>query len=83
MQMQREKRGGAVRTTIDVEGPGFGIGFMEPEAAAKFAAAAVEQGCRQIEVKCGHPEGGGGDGVPGGNFINTRKPRLTPRHKKG
>ena len=35
------------------------------------------------EVNCGHPEGGGGDGVPGGNFINTRKPRLTHRPKKG
>ena len=35
------------------------------------------------EVKCGHPEGGGGDGVTGGNLDNTRKPRLTPRPKKG
>jgi len=35
------------------------------------------------EVKCGHPEGGAGDGVPGGNFANTRKPRLTPRPQKG
>jgi len=35
------------------------------------------------EVNCGHPEGGGGDGVPGGNFANTRKPRLTPRPHKG
>lgn len=35
------------------------------------------------DVKCGHPESGGGDGVPGGNFANTRKPRLTPRPQKG
>lgn len=35
------------------------------------------------DVKCGHPEGGDGDGVPGGNFANTRKPRLTPRPQKG
>ena len=35
------------------------------------------------EVNCGHPEGGGGDGVPGGNFANTRRPRLTHRPKKG
>jgi len=35
------------------------------------------------DVNCGHPEGGGGDGVPGGNFANTRKPRLTPRPQKG
>jgi len=35
------------------------------------------------DVDCGHPEGGGGDGVPGGNFANTRKPRLTPRPRKG
>ena len=35
------------------------------------------------EVNCGHPEGGCGDGVPVGNFINTRHPRLTPRPQKG
>lgn len=35
------------------------------------------------EVNCGHPEGGEGDGVPGGGFANTRKPRLTPRPQKG
>jgi uncharacterized metal-binding protein YceD (DUF177 family) len=35
------------------------------------------------DVSCGHPEGGGGDGVPGGNFENTRRPRLTPRPQKG
>ncbi|HLJ58996.1 MAG TPA: enolase C-terminal domain-like protein [bacterium] len=49
--------GGALRTRIDVEGPGFGIGFMEPRAAAEFALQAVRKGCRQIEVKCGHPSG--------------------------
>ncbi len=35
------------------------------------------------DADCGHPEGGGGDGVPGGNFTETRKPRLTPRPHKG
>lgn len=35
------------------------------------------------DVNCGHPEGGSGDGVPGGGFANTRKPRLTPRPQKG
>lgn len=35
------------------------------------------------DVNCGHPAGGGGDGVPGGNLANTRKPRLTPRPQKG
>ncbi len=35
------------------------------------------------EGTCGHPEGGDGDGVPGGHFTDTRKPRLTPRPKKG
>ncbi|PIR15807.1 MAG: hypothetical protein COV48_12325 [Elusimicrobia bacterium CG11_big_fil_rev_8_21_14_0_20_64_6] len=35
------------------------------------------------EVDCGHPEGLAGDGVPGGGFTETRKPRLTPRPHKG
>jgi uncharacterized metal-binding protein YceD (DUF177 family) len=35
------------------------------------------------ETNCGHPEGGAGDGVPGGGFADTRKPRLTPRPQKG
>lgn len=34
------------------------------------------------EVNCRHAEGGGGDGVPGGNFTNTRRPRLTPALRK-
>jgi len=53
--------GGCVRREIEVEGPGFGIGFMEPGEAAKFALKAVETGCRQIEVKGGHPLGPGRD----------------------
>ena len=35
------------------------------------------------DVTCGHPEGGGGDGVPGGNLEVTHKPRLTKRPDKG
>ncbi len=35
------------------------------------------------EVKCGHPDAEGGDGVPGGNFAQTHKPRLTKRPDKG
>ncbi len=35
------------------------------------------------EVDCGHPEGENGDGVPGGNFTQTHKPRLTKRPDKG
>ena len=49
--------GGAYRTEIEVEGPGFGIGFMEPGAAAEFALRATSKGCRQIEIKGGHPAG--------------------------
>jgi muconate cycloisomerase len=49
--------GGAYRRSITVEGPGFGIGFMEPEDAAAFALKAVDRGCKEIELKCGHPSG--------------------------
>jgi len=49
--------GGAYRTEIEVEGPGFGIGFMEPAQATEFALEATRRGCRQIEVKGGHPAG--------------------------
>ena len=35
------------------------------------------------DVNCGHPASEGGDGVPGGNLTQTRRPRLTPRPKKG
>lgn len=49
--------GGTHRTTIEVEGPGFGIGFMDPADAADFALRAYDEGCRQIEVKGGHPTG--------------------------
>lgn len=48
---------GAERSDILVEGPGFGIGFIEPDAAAKFALTAVQHGCREIEIKLGHPAG--------------------------
>lgn len=49
--------GGAARQVIEVEGPGFGIGFMDPADEVEMAVAAVEKGCRQIELKGGHPEG--------------------------
>ena len=49
--------GGALRREIPVEGPGFGIGFMEPEAAANLAGTAASHGCGEIEIKCGHPSG--------------------------
>jgi len=49
--------GGCVRTEIAVEGPGFGIGFMDPDDAAEFALKAVEKGCNQVEVKGGSPFG--------------------------
>ena len=42
---------------VEVEGPGFGIGFMEPQEAAEFAFKAFSNGCQQIEVKGGHPGG--------------------------
>lgn len=48
---------GGERREIPVEGPGFGIGFMAPEAAAEFALTAVRRGCREIEVKIGQPAG--------------------------
>jgi L-alanine-DL-glutamate epimerase-like enolase superfamily enzyme len=48
---------GGARTEITIEGPGFGIGFMEPQAAAEFALTASQQGCREIEIKIGHPAG--------------------------
>lgn len=48
---------GGDRREIPVEGPGFGIGFMEPEAAAEFALTAVRRGCSEIEIKIGQPAG--------------------------
>ena len=48
---------GGARTEITVEGPGFGIGFMEPQAAADFALKATSQGTRELEIKGGHPAG--------------------------
>lgn len=48
---------GGARTEVAVEGPGFGIGFMEPQDAAEFALTATQQGCREIEIKGGHPAG--------------------------
>ncbi len=49
--------GGCWRTEIAVEGPGFGIGLMDPDDAAKFALKAVHKGCNQVELKGGHPVG--------------------------
>jgi len=49
--------GGSNEQAVPVEGPGYGIGFMEPERAVELALAGVADGCRQIEVKCGHPSG--------------------------
>jgi L-alanine-DL-glutamate epimerase-like enolase superfamily enzyme len=48
---------GGTRREIPVEGPGFGIGFMDPPAAAEFAITAVRRGCREVEIKGGHPAG--------------------------
>lgn len=49
--------GGAHRLTIDVEGPGYGIGFMNAEDAVEYAMTAVNEGCTQIELKCGRASG--------------------------
>ena len=49
--------GGDNSKPVLVEGPGYGIGFMEPEPAAEFALKGISGGCRQIEIKCGHPAG--------------------------
>lgn len=40
-------------------------------------------GSNRNAVNCGHPEAGAGDGVPGGSFAETKRPRLTPRPQKG
>ncbi|MCC6531248.1 MAG: mandelate racemase/muconate lactonizing enzyme family protein [Burkholderiales bacterium] len=49
--------GGSNETPVLVEGPGYGIGFMRPEAAVELALKGISEGCRQIEIKCGHPSG--------------------------
>lgn len=49
--------GGSNARPVVVEGPGYGIGFMKPEAAVELALKGISDGCRQIEVKCGHPSG--------------------------
>ncbi|MGZ9065454.1 MAG: mandelate racemase/muconate lactonizing enzyme family protein [Burkholderiales bacterium] len=49
--------GGDNSKPVLVEGPGYGIGFMEPGPAAEMALQGTSEGCRQIEVKCGHPAG--------------------------
>lgn len=49
--------GGSNETPIQVEGPGFGIGFMEPKKAVDLALLGISEGCKQIEIKCGHPAG--------------------------
>jgi L-alanine-DL-glutamate epimerase-like enolase superfamily enzyme len=49
--------GGSNEKPVIVEGPGYGIGFMKPEAAVELALKGISGGCRQIEVKCGHPSG--------------------------
>src|SRR5688572_20008851 len=49
--------GGSNARPVLVEGPGYGIGFMKPEAAVELALKGISDGCRQIEVKCGHPSG--------------------------
>lgn len=49
--------GGSNARPIPVEGPGFGIGFMSAEKAVDLALLGISEGCRQIEIKCGHPEG--------------------------
>jgi L-alanine-DL-glutamate epimerase-like enolase superfamily enzyme len=49
--------GGSNDKPVLVEGPGYGIGFMAPAAAVELALKGISDGCRQIEVKCGHPSG--------------------------
>lgn len=49
--------GGSNEIPIPVEGPGFGIGFMPAEKAVDLALKGISDGCRQIEIKCGHPQG--------------------------
>ncbi|MCC7272841.1 MAG: mandelate racemase/muconate lactonizing enzyme family protein [Alphaproteobacteria bacterium] len=48
---------GGTDAPVIVEGPGYGIGFMSPERAVDMAVRGVADGCRQIEIKCGHPAG--------------------------
>jgi L-alanine-DL-glutamate epimerase-like enolase superfamily enzyme len=43
--------GGRVVDTIEVEGPGYGIGIMSPEEMAEAARQAVDHGLHQIEIK--------------------------------
>jgi L-alanine-DL-glutamate epimerase-like enolase superfamily enzyme len=43
--------GGRVVDTIEVEGPGYGIGIMSPKEMAEVARRAVDQGLHQIEIK--------------------------------
>ena len=49
--------GGSNAEPVLVEGPGYGIGFMEPAPAVELALRGISDGCRQIEIKCGHPSG--------------------------
>lgn len=49
--------GGSNARPVIVEGPGYGIGFMAPEKAVEMALQGVSGGCKQIEIKCGHPDG--------------------------
>lgn len=49
--------GGDNAKPVLVEGPGYGIGFMEPGPAVELALKGISGGCRQIEIKCGHPAG--------------------------
>jgi muconate cycloisomerase len=49
--------GGSNEKPVLVEGPGYGIGFMEPAPAVELALKGISDGCRQIEIKCGHPAG--------------------------
>jgi L-alanine-DL-glutamate epimerase-like enolase superfamily enzyme len=43
--------GGRVVDTIEVEGPGYGIGIMSPKEMAEVARRAVDHGLHQIEIK--------------------------------
>jgi muconate cycloisomerase len=49
--------GGSNAEPVLVEGPGYGIGFMDPEPAVELALRGISGGSRQIEIKCGHPAG--------------------------
>jgi L-alanine-DL-glutamate epimerase-like enolase superfamily enzyme len=49
--------GGSNARPVLVEGPGYGIGFMDPGPAVELALKGISDGCRQIEIKCGHPAG--------------------------